>query len=159
MNHTPIRLLATAGLIVLAGALQAAPPKKEGTLGGGKGSGPVLKIEELRACIIRHDKLQAQREATLKAQAEVKAQRAGIDEGAAALKTATETVDKTSQDALNALLEQAKAQDKRVDDYQARVTEFNNQAEALNTEQAAYAKACEGRRYHEDDLKDIKAGK
>lgn len=53
----------------------------------------------------------------------------------------------------------AQAHDKRIDAYQARVPLFNAQVEALNGERTAYAKACEGRRYLEDDYKDVKAGK
>jgi hypothetical protein len=159
MNQFSIRLLAAGGLLALAAGLHAAPPKKEATLGGGKGDGPIMQMNELRACIKQQARLQTHSEELVKAQADMKAERAAIDTESAAIKTELETVDRTNEEALKVVVERAKANDKRIDDYQARVPGFNAQVEAVQAERAAYAKSCEGRRYLEDDYKDIKAGK
>lgn len=153
------RALVALSVALAAASLHAAPPKREGTLGGGKGSGPVMKMEELRACVKRQAGLKTMGDSAVKAQQEMATERAAIDQGSAAIKTDMASLDRTDAEAVNAFVERAKAHDKRIEDYQARVPEFNGKVDALNAEREGYAKACEGRRYLEDDLIDIKAGK
>lgn len=150
-----------AATLVFAGAsLHAAPPKpREGTLGGGKAGGPIMSMAQLRACVAQQGRIQTGNEDAAKVQQELNAERAEIDAEAEQLKKDLPGVDRTKQEAIDAYVARAHAHDKRIDTYQARVPPFNAQVEALNTERAAYAKACEGRRYLEDDYKDIKAGK
>lgn len=153
------RFAVILSLALAATGLQAAPPKKEATLGGGKGSGPIMQMNELRACVKRQAGLKSMSDETVKAQQQMTTDRAAIEEGGAAIKVDMEKLDRTDQEAVAAFLERTKAHDQRIDDYQARVPAFNGKVEALNAEREGYAKACEGRRYLEDDLKDIKAGK
>ena len=68
-------------------------------------------------------------------------------------------LDRTNKEAVEAYVAKAQAHDKLIDSYEAQVPSFNAKVEALQAERAAYAKTCEGRRYLEDDYKDIKAGK
>jgi hypothetical protein len=143
----------------LAGATHAAPPKREASFGSGKAGGPIMSMADLRACVKRQDALQVRNDAVAKVQDQMKADRAAIDQGSAAIKTDMEKLDRTSKEAVEAFVERAKAHDKRIDEYEARVPAFNEQVQALQTERAAFAKACEDRRYLEDDLKDIRAGK
>jgi chromosome segregation ATPase len=145
-------------VLVAAGA-HAAPPKREATLGGGKGSGPIMSMAELRACMKRQAALKTQSDQAVRSQDEMKAERTAIDQASEAIKTDMEKLDRTSKEAVEAFVERAKAHDKRIDDYQARVPAFNEQVQALEAERAAYSKACDGRRYLEDDYKDIQAGK
>lgn len=153
------RLLLACGLALAALGTHAAPPKKEGTLGGGKGGGPIMSMAELRACVARQARLDGQSAAAVKAQQEMVAERSAIDEAGAKLKDDMATLNRTDVAAVEAYVARAKAHDQRIDAYEARVPAYNAQVELLNAERAGYAKACEGRRYLEDDYKDIKAGK
>jgi hypothetical protein len=153
-------LLVAASLALAAASSHAAPPKlREGSLGAGKASGPIMSMAQLRTCVAQQNRIQGQSEETTKTQQQLTAERAEIDRGAAALKDDLPGVDRTNKEAVEAYVARAKAHDKLIDSYEARVPPFNVQVEALNAERAAYAKACEGRRYLEDDYKDIQAGK
>ena len=153
-------LLVAASLALAAASLHAAPPKpREGSLGGGKASGPIMSMAQLRACVAQQSRIQRQSDETTQTQQQMTAERAEIDRGAAALKDDLPGVDRTNKEAVEAYVARAQAHDKLIDSYQARVPPFNVQVEALNAERIAYAKACEGRRYLEDDYKDIMAGK
>lgn len=154
-------LLAVAGLTLPSATLHAAPPKpREATLGSGKAAGgPIMSMSQLRACVAQQTRIQGQDDETRKTQQQLAAERAEIDSGAAALKDGMATLDRTNKEAVEAYVAKAQAHDKLIDSYQARVSPFNAQVEALQAERAVYGKACEGRRYLEDDYKDIKAGK
>ena len=159
LNRRLVPLLA-AGLALAAASLHAAPPKaREGTLGGGKAGGPILSMAQLRACMAQQARIQAGNEEAAKTQQQLNAERAEIDREAEALKNDLPGVDRTNKEAIEAYVARAHGHDKRIDAYQARVPAFNTQVETLNAERASYAKACDGRRYLEDDYKDIKAGK
>jgi len=156
-----LAVLAATGLVLAAASLHAAPPKpREGTLGSGKAAGgPIMSMAQLRACVAQQARIQTQDDDTRKTQQQLTTDRAAIDSGAAALKEGMATLDRTNKEAVEAYVAQAQAHDKLIDGYQARVSPFNAQVEALQAERAAFAKACDGRRYLEDDYKDIKAGK
>ncbi|MEO8153014.1 MAG: hypothetical protein ABI605_08090 [Rhizobacter sp.] len=152
--------LAAVSLALAGASLHAASPKpREGTLGGGKASGPIMSMAQLRACVAQQSHIQVQADETAKTQKQLSTDRAEIDRSAAALKESMATLDRTNQEAVQVYVDRAKAHDKLIDTYEAAVPLFNTKAEALQTERADYAKACEGRRYLEDDYKDIKAGK
>ena len=152
--------LAAAGLALAGASLHAATPKpREATLGGGKGSGPIMSMAQLRACVAQQAGIQSQNEETAKTQAQLAADRAEIDRGAAALKEGMAVLDRTNKDDVEAYVAKAQAHDKLIDSYEARVPLFNAKVQALQAERASYLQACEGRRDLEDDYKDIKAGK
>lgn len=158
-NRRLVPLLA-AGLTLAATSLHAAPPKaREGTLGGGKAGGPILSMVQLRACMAQQARIQSQNDEATKAKLQLAADVADIDRGAGALKADLASLDRTNKEAVEAYVARAQAHDKSIDSYQERVPHFNTQVEALNEQRAAFAKACDGRRYLEDDHKDIKAGK
>jgi hypothetical protein len=151
--------LLAAGLMA-ATSLQAAPPKpREGSLGGGKASGPILSMAELRACMAQDARIQSQNEEFGRVRQQLTDDAQEIDRGAEALKADLASVDRSNKEAVDALIARAQAHDKKVESYQARVEPFNARVQAVDAERAAYAKACHGRRYLEDDYKDIKAGK
>jgi len=152
-------LAAAVGLALAGASLHAASPKREATLGGGKGSGPIMSMAQLRTCMAQQSRIQGQNDEMAKAQQQLTTDRAEIDRNSAALKDEMAVLDRTSEEAVKAYVAKAQAHDKVIDDYQARVPQFNTQVEALQAQRAAYAKDCEGRRYLEDDYKDIKAGK
>lgn len=151
--------LAAAGLALTGASLHAASPKREATLGGGKGSGPIMSMAQLRSCVAQQSRIQVQNDEMAKAQQQLTTDRTEIDRNSTALKDEMATLDRTNEEAVKAYVAKAQAHDKVIDDYQARVPQFNTQVEALQAQRAVYAKDCEGRRYLEDDYKDIKAGK
>jgi uncharacterized protein involved in exopolysaccharide biosynthesis len=152
-------LAAAVGLALAGASAHAASPKREATLGGGKGSGPIMSMAQLRTCVAQQSRIQGQNDEMAKAQQQLTTDRAEIDRNSAALKDELAALDRTNEEAVKAYVAKAQAHDKVIDDYQARVPQFNTQVEALQAQRAAYAKDCEGRRYLEDDYKDIKAGK
>jgi hypothetical protein len=157
----PRALLAAALLAAIAStaAVHAADKPKEATIGGGKGSGPFLTKAQLRDCLNQQVKVRQQQNDLTAAQDKLNADKAEIGRRGDALKTQLETLDRTSPDAVNAYNEQAGARDKMIDDYQAQVTLFNGRVDAAKAEREAYTKACENRRYFEDDEIAIKKGK
>ncbi len=160
MRFAFFNALLLASLALACASLQAAPPKvREGTLGGGKASGPVMGMAQLRACVTQQKRIQGLNADTARTQQQMSADRASIDTEAQALKDAMAALDRTNKEAIEAYVARAQAHDKSIDTYQARVSPFNAQVETLQGERAGYAKACEGRRYLEDDYTDIKAGK
>ncbi|MBC7956856.1 MAG: hypothetical protein H7Y33_13425 [Cytophagales bacterium] len=153
-------LLLAAGLLLATTSLHAAPPKaREGTLGGGKAGGPILSMAQLRACMAQDTRIQTQNEEAARLKQQMTNDREEIDRGAAALKADLASIDRSNKEAVEALVARAQAHDKSIESYQARVEPFNAHVQAVDAERAAYAKACQGRRYLEDDYKDIKAGK
>jgi len=151
-------LLLAVCLAFAATASHAAPPK-EGTLGGGKASGPVMSMPQLRACLAQQSRLSSQNAENLKTQQALGSERTELEAASAAIKDEMATLDRTNREAVEAYVAKAQANDARIDTHQARVGEFNAKVEAAKAERASYAKSCEGRRYLEDDYKDIKAGK
>ncbi len=159
LNRRLVPLLA-AGLMLATTSLHAAPPKaREGTLGGGKAGGPILSMAQLRACMAQQAGIQSQNEEATKAKQQLAADVADIDRSAGGLKADLASLDRTNKEAVEVYVARAQAHDKSIDSYQERESRFNVRVEALNEQRAAFAKACDGRRYLEDDYKDIKAGK
>jgi prefoldin subunit 5 len=146
-----------ASLALATSSLQAAP--REGTLGVGKAAGPIMTKAQLRSCMAQQGRIHSQNDELAKRQQQLDSERDVLERESAALKEALASVDRTDKAAVEAYVARAQAHDKVIDEHQARVPAFNAQVEALQTERTAYTKACENRRYLEDDLKDIKAGK
>jgi hypothetical protein len=158
--HSPRLMLLAAGLVLAVTTLQAAPPKsREGTLGGGKAGGPILSMAQLRSCMAQDARIQTQNEEVGKTKQQLTTDAEEIDRAAAVLKADLASIDRSNKEAVDALVARAQAHDKKIESYQERVEPFNARVQAIDAERAAYAKACHGRRYLEDDYKDIKAGK
>jgi hypothetical protein len=60
---------------------------------------------------------------------------------------------------VSAYNERAVARDKRIDEYQQQVDQFNARVDPVRAERDAFSKACENRRYFEDDEIAIRKGK
>lgn len=149
------RTMAVALLGLLAGlppapAGAAEASKKEGSAFG-KGSGPLLTREQLRSCMTRKTRLAQQDDELMKEKAALGAVSVDLVTRGDALKARLETLDRGDPDAVAAYNEQAQARDAQIDAYQARVEAFNTRAGADRGERDAYAKACQNRRYLEDD--------
>lgn len=150
-------LAAVAVGIALPG--QAADKPREASFGSAKPGGKLLTPAELRNCLQQQDKLRTSTDEMSKEQGALAANKAEIDRLGVALKDQATTLDRTSADAVAAYNAQVDARDKMIDAYQGGVPAFNAKAEALKTDQAAFAKACENRRYDEADEADIRKGK
>jgi len=158
--HTQIpfrALLASALLIAISS--HAADKPKEATFGGGKGGGAFLTKNQLRDCIAQQAKVK-QTSADMQAmQDKLNADKADIGKTGETLKADLEALDRTSPEAVSAYNERAVARDKRIDEYQQQVDQFNGRVDAVRAEREAFSKACENRRYFEDDEIAIRKGK
>jgi aspartate oxidase len=125
----------------------------------GKGSGPVLSLEELRRCMTEDDRLKKETADILETQKEMQKTRSDIDRLGAEIEAEKATVDRTSQAAVDAYNEKLRTRGKLVEDYKAAAPLFNERVDKLAAGQQSYAKDCGDRRYLESDYDDIKAGK
>lgn len=151
------RTVLALSLLATNATFAADKPKKEGAFG--KGSGPVLTKEQLRACANLKARVAQQDEELGKEQTALVTTKDDIGRGGDTLKARLESLDRTSAEAVAAYNEQSEARDKQIDDYQTRVTAFNIRVESNKTDRDAYAKGCENRRFFEEDEIAIKKSK
>jgi len=141
-------------LLILAAALSAAPSwaadKKEASFGKG-GTGAYLTRDQLRTCLAHQDRVRQQNDDVVKEQAALTAMKADIARSGDELKAKLDTLDRTDLDAVTAYNDRASARDKQIDDFQARADAFNARVEANKAERDAFGKACDNRRYFEED--------
>jgi len=140
-------------------AVPKAPEAKarEGSLG--KGTGPLLTREQLRQCMAEQERLRTETAAVVQARRQVDTDQAEIDRTGAALKTKLEALDRTSQAAVDDYNADVQARAKLIDAYKAAAPLFNDRVEKLDDARKVWTKDCADRRYREDDLDAIKAGK
>ena len=147
-------------LVLLATcAAQAADKPREAAFGKGKGAGAFLNREQLRACLSQQSRMAQQDADLLKEQAAVSDVQAVIARRGDALKEQLVNLDRSSAEAVAAYNGEAQTRDKLIDDYEARVTQYNSRVEAGKAEREAFAKSCDNRRYFEDDETAIKKGR
>jgi len=157
-TQTPFRaLLATALLIAVSS--HAADKPKEATFGGGKAGGAFLTRNQLRDCMAQQGKVKQQQAEMLTLQDKLNTDKVEIGKTGETLKADLEALDRTSPDAVNAYNERAVARDKKIDEYQQQVDQFNGRVDGVRAEREAFSKACENRRYFEDDEAAIRKGK
>lgn len=172
---TPLRLLIVACVTVFAAqaaiaqsgtakppAKSAAKPaakQREGSLGGGSASGPMLTKDELRQCLAEQDRLKQETAEVVATQKKLAADRAEIDRVSAALDADRPNVDLGNKDAVDAFNARLQAKGKLVADYQAAAPTFNARIDKLDADDKAFTKNCRDRRYFEDEYDEIKAGK
>ena len=119
----------------------------------------LLSPAQLRECLAQQQALRGRADETERKQAALTASKAEIDRLATTLKQQLDTLDRTSADAIAAYNAQAAARDKMIDQYQEGVPAYNTEVETLKADRAAYAKACENKRYDENDEIMIRKGK
>jgi len=119
----------------------------------------VLTPEQLRDCVAQKDKLARDTDAALKTKAEVAAQKAEIDSAGKALEEEATTLDRTSEDAVNAYNAKVLARNDKVEAYRAKAEAYNVAADGVIAGKDAYDKACVNRRYDERDLSDLQKKK
>ena len=154
---TVFAALLSLALIAATSGFAAEKPKKEGAFG--KGGGAMLSKEQLRACMNQKTRAAQLDDELGKEQAALGGVKDELARTGEALKLRLEALDRTDAEAVTTYNDESKARDQQIDDYQARVTAFNTRVEAMHGEREAYAKACENRRYLEEDEIAIKRGK
>ena len=158
--HTqiPFRALLASALLIAVSS-HAADKPKEATFGGGKGGGAFLTRNQLRDCMAQQAKVKQTQAEMLEMQDKLNADKTDIGKTGETLKADLEALDRTSPEAVDAYNERAVARDKRIDDYQQQVDQFNGRVDKARSEREAFSKACENRRYFEDDEIAIRKGK
>jgi len=158
-------LLSIGGAVVVAAALVMAPASRaadkprETKPTAAKPTPLLLSPAQLRECLAQQQSLRSRSDETERKQAALTANKAEIDRLGTTLKAQLETLDRTSADAIAAYNAQAAARDKMIDQYQEGVPAYNTEVETLKADRAAYAKACENKRYEENDEIMIRKGK
>lgn len=157
--HACAAALLSLSLWCAGAALAADKPKKEGSLGTGKSSAAILTKEQLRVCLTQQARVVQQDDELLKEQAALGGIKAEIARSGDALKDQLDSTDRSNAEAVAAYNLLAQARDQQIDAYQARVTAFNGRVESIKVERDGFGKACENRRFLEEDEIAIKKGK
>lgn len=140
-------------------AKAAVVPAREGSLGKGKASGPLLTREQLRQCMAEQDRLKQEATSLVQAQAEFGKTRAEIDRQGAEIAAELATLDRTSQAAVDAYNAKLRDRAKLSEGYQAAAPAFNERVDKLDADKQAFTKDCADRRYLDDDFDAVKGGK
>ena len=90
---------------------------------------------------------------------EIAADKAAIDRSGTTLSEEATTLDRTSEDAVNAYNAKVDERNKQIEAYEAKAAAYNKEAEAVQALNDAYAKSCSNRRYDDRDLNDIQRKK
>ena len=158
---TLLASLALAGACLAAGPAKKPPPKKSlATLGSGAAKdAPILTIEQLRECLGRQDKLHADEAAMVAEQHDLDAEKAAIQRDGTALQGERAALDRTAASAVAAYNGKVVEHEQRIDAYNARSKPFNAKVEQLGATREQWQKDCGNRRYFEEDLAQIRAGR
>lgn len=151
--------LLCAGMLGISPSGHGADKTREASFGKGKVSGPLLARAQLRECFSQQERVRALSDETVKEQAALSAGKGEIDRLSTELQEQLVTLDRTNAEAVAAYNAEVQVREKSIDDYQNDVPVFNTKVETLKTERAAFAKACENRRYDENDEFAIRKGK
>ena len=120
----------------------------------------LLTPAQLRDCVDQKERLQAQTDDALKDEGGDR-RREGRDRPQRhSLADEATTLDRTSEDAVDAYNAKVVERDKLIDTYQARVDRLQRRRpSAVLATKDSYEKSCENRRYDDRDLNDIKRKK
>ncbi len=132
---------------------------REGSLGGGTASGPMLTKDELRQCLTEQDRLKNETSEVVATQKKLAKDRAEIERVSAELDADRPKVDVSNKDAVDAFNVRLQAKGKMVADYQTAGQTFNQRVDKLDADDKSFTKDCKDRRYFEDEYDAIKAGK
>jgi predicted outer membrane protein len=173
----PFRLPVVALAVVLcAGAAMAADPpatakpaakpsakspelRREGSLGKGTSALPILTKEQLRQCMAEQERIRKENAELAQAQEQMDKDRAEIERLGKEIEAEKPTVDTSNDSAVNAFNDRVRRRIKMIEDFKAAAPVFNQRVDKLGADRQAYAASCADRRFFEDDLAEIKAGK
>lgn len=132
---------------------------REGSFGKGTSTLPFLTRDQLRQCLADQERIKTEGAELAQAQARLDQDRADIERLGAELAADKAKVDTSDEAAVNAYNERARQRAKRIEDFKAAAPLFNQRVDKLVVDRQAFATGCADRRYFEDDLDDIKAGR
>jgi hypothetical protein len=158
MHSVRATLLALGAAVALLGSAAAADKTKPAPAPAPK-KDAILTPEQLRDCVAQEQRKTKATDAALKAKAEIAADKAEIDRSGTALAQESGTLDRTSEDAVDAFNAKVDERNKRIEAYEAKVAAYNKDTEAIQTMDEAYNKSCANRRYDDRDLADIQRKK
>jgi len=141
---------------VKAAAKAASAPPREGSLG--KGTGTVLTKEQLKQCMAEKDRIKLEGDDLVQTQAALAKTRSDIERLGPELDAEKDTIDRSSQPAVDAYNERLRARAKMIEDYRSAAPQYNQRVDKLSADRQGYAKDCADRRYLEEDFDAIKAG-
>ena len=119
----------------------------------------ILTPAQLKECVTQKERLHAQTDDALKDKAAIEADKAEIARLNTSLAEERDTVDRSSDAAVDAFNAKLGQRDKLISTYETRVAAYNLKAEAVKSTKEGYEKSCENRRYDERDLNDLKRKK
>ena len=153
-------LLGAACLVALASPLVVNAQKvKQGSMAKVKTGVPLMTREQLRDCMALAQRNRVEGEEILALPAQFELEKADLQRHGAMLTEALAALDRTSGELVAQYNAKAAARDKLIEAFEARATAYNLRAQQLQTDRAAYAGACENRRFDEKDEIAIKNGK
>lgn len=122
----------------------------------GKKRDLLLTKEQLRDCLEQEANTKADGHAVAKEQAALDELKASISTKDTELAQSRSTLDPTDESARNALDDQSRDLDKKIDDYNARLPAFNEHAQSYKMSSAAWKASCANKRFEDSDLQAIK---
>ena len=167
LAHIPA--LCCAASLLSAPLAYAADPPKEAAPSKAKAKAPakppakplvpLLTRDELRACMATKERLRVTREETLKTQDQLTKDKEEVERVGVELRERLVTLDRTNKEAVDKFNVDTNARNDLIDALKAGSTAFNTKVDELTAEREKYSKACENKKFDEDDEKAIKAGK
>ncbi len=150
----------TASPPAKAAAKPAKPTKaREGSLGTGTASGPMLTKDELRQCIAEQDRLKKETSEVVTTQQKLAKDRTELERVSAEIDADKPKVDLSNKEAVDTFNARLQAKGQFVTDYKAAASQFNDRVDKLDADDKTFTKNCKDRRYFEDEFDEIKAGK
>jgi hypothetical protein len=146
-----VTTMLVAGAAGAADKAKSQPVKKSGDA--------ILTPEQLRDCLEKQTRRDKATDAALRTKADVAAAKAAIDRSGNALSEEATSLDRTSEDAVNAYNAKVDERNKQIEAYEAKVAAYNKEAESVQALSDAYAQTCSNRRYDDRDLGDIQRKK
>lgn len=153
-------LLGAACLAALISPLAVnAQEVRQGSVAKARAGVPLMTRDELRDCMALAQRNRVQGEELLALPPQFELEKAEIQRHGTTLKEELAALDRTSGELVDQYNAKAAARDKLIEAFEARVSAYNLRAQQLQTDRAAYAGACENRRFDEKDEIAIKNGK
>lgn len=140
-------------------AAKSPEPRREGSLGKGTSPLPILTKEQLRQCMTEQERIRKENVELAEVQAQMDKDRAEIDRLGKEIETEKPKVDASDESAVNAFNERVRQRSRMIEDFKTAAPLFNQRVDKLGADRQAYTANCADRRFFEDDLAEIKAGK
>ena len=149
-------LIALVAAVSLAGSAVAADKNKQAPT---PKKDAILTPEQLRDCTEQEQRKNKATDAAMRTKADVAAAKAAIDRSGNALSEEATSLDRTSEEAVDAYNAKVDERNKQIEAYEAKVAAYNKEAESVQALNDAYAQTCSNRRYDDRDLSDIQRKK